>query len=81
MDKETEERINRPIPFQEFPKMLYHPDGRTAIVENDREASALGGEWMPTPDASLKVKSERDTAAEKREAAQIAQSAKSGGKS
>lgn len=70
MDKETEERVNRPIPFQEYPKMLHHPDGRTLVVENDREASAAGGEWMPNPTEALKVKAQRDEAAEKREAVQ-----------
>jgi hypothetical protein len=76
MDKETEERINRPIPYQEFPKMLHHPDGRTVIVENERQASAAGGEWLPTPGDALKVKAERDAAEEKRLAAQIAKDVK-----
>lgn len=72
MDKETEERVNKPIPYQEFPKMKHHPDGRTAIVGNDREESALGGEWFPNPTEALKVRTERDAADEKRLAAQIA---------
>lgn len=75
MDKETEERVNRPIAYQEFPKMLHHPDGRTQVVNSDREASALGAEWLPTPGDALKVKAERDEAEAKRLAAQIAKDA------
>lgn len=72
MDKETEERVNRPIEFREFPKMRHHPDGRTAIVETESQESALGGEWMPNPTEAAKVKADRDAAAEKRQAAQMA---------
>lgn len=72
MDKETEERVNRPIPYQEFPKMLHHPDGRTLIVESDAQASSAGGEWLPTPGDALKVRAERDAAAEKRAQQQLA---------
>jgi len=73
MDKETEERVNRPIPFQEFPKMLHHPDGRTAIANDSKEEKTLlSGEWCPTPGNALEVRAERDEAALKRQAAQIA---------
>lgn len=72
MDKETEERVNRPIEFREFPKMKHHPDGRTQVVDSDEQESALGGDWLPTPEAALKVRAERDAAAEKRTSAQIA---------
>lgn len=57
--------------FVEFPKMKHHPDGRTAIVASGREESELGGEWMPSPDAALKVHRERDEAAAKRQAGQL----------
>lgn len=76
MDKETEERVNRPVPFAEFPKMLYHPDGRQQIVEDDKAQSALGGEWTPSPTEAAKVKAQRDAADEKRLAAQIARDSK-----
>jgi hypothetical protein len=72
MDKETEKRINRPIPYAEFPKMKHHPDGRTALVNSESEESALGGEWCPNPAEALKIRAERDAADEKRVAAQIA---------
>lgn len=72
MDKETEIRVNTPIPYQEFPKMKYHPDGRTAIVEDEKAESVLGGEWMPNPTEAAKVKAERDDADAKKLAAQIA---------
>jgi hypothetical protein len=72
MDKETEERINRPIPYQAFPKMKHHPDGRTAIVNTESEESALGTDWCPNPTEALKVRAERDAADEKRLSAQLA---------
>lgn len=72
MDKETEIRVNTPIPFQEFPKMKYHPDGRQQIVEDSAAESALGGEWAPNPTEAAKVRAQRDEADEKRQAAQIA---------
>jgi len=72
MDKETEERVNRPIQHQEYPKMLHHPDGRTLIVENEKAESAAGAEWLPTPGDALKVRAERDDASAKRQAAQMA---------
>lgn len=75
MDKETEERVNKPVPFAEFPKMKFHPDGRNAIVNNDSEESSLGAEWLPSPTEALKVRAERDAADEKRLAAQIAKKA------
>lgn len=62
MDKETIERITAPYEFREFPKMLYHPDGRTAVVADDSEQSALGGEWAPNPEAALKTRAQRDAA-------------------
>jgi hypothetical protein len=70
MDKETLERVNTPIEFREYPKMKHHPDGRTQIVENDREESELGPEWLPSPDAANKVRAERDAGAEKSAAIQ-----------
>lgn len=77
MDRETEERVNRPIEFREFPKMKHHPDGRTAIVASDSEESALGGEWLPTPADALKVRADRDAADEKRQALKIGAEVKS----
>lgn len=77
MDKETEERVNKPIPFQEFPKMLHHPDGRTAIANDPaEEKTLLRGDYCPTPDDALDVRAERDEAAAKRQAAQIAKASK-----
>lgn len=76
MDKETEIRVNTPIPYQEFPKMKHHPDGRTAIVEDGPAESALGGEWMPNPAEAAKVKADRDAAEEKRQALKLAAEAK-----
>lgn len=72
MDKETEERVNRPVPYAEFPKMKHHPDGRTQIVNSESEESALGEGWCPNPTEALKIRAERDAADEKRLAAQIA---------
>ena len=71
MDKETEARINKPIPFAEFPKMKHHPDGRTKVVEDEAEESSLGAEWLPTPAAAAKIRADRDAADEKRQALKI----------
>jgi hypothetical protein len=72
VDKETEERVNKPVPYAEFPKMKHHPDGRTATVNSESEESALGEDWCPNPTEALKVRAARDAADEKRLAAQIA---------
>ena len=71
MDKETEDRVNQPVPFMEFPKMLYHPDGRTLIVEDDSEQSAAGSEWAPNPEAAQKARAQRDTADASRSARRV----------
>lgn len=62
MDKETAERIERPIPFQEFPKMLYHPDGSTTTVDSEAAQAALGGEWAPSPAEAAADRAKRDAA-------------------
>lgn len=72
MDKETLDRVNQPIEYAEFPKMRHHPDGRQVIVNSSKEESDLGAEFLPTPDAALKVRAKRDADEEKRAAAQLA---------
>ena len=80
MDKDTLDRLNAPKPFAEFPKMKYHPDGRTATVEDDAAESALGGEWLPNPAAAEKVRADRDAAEEKRAALRAGSEARAAGK-
>lgn len=80
MDKETIERITAPYEFREFPKMLYHPDGRTAVVANDSEQSALGGEWAPNPEAAQKARAKRDEAEASRAARALGAEATARGK-
>jgi len=80
MDKETEERVNKPIPFAEFPKMLFHADGSTCIVEDDKAASARGDEWHPNPQAALDAREARDKADAERAARAIGREAVAAGK-
>lgn len=66
--KDVLERLNKPIPFAEFPKMLYHPDGRQAIVNSSAEESEHAGNgWCLLPAQALKVRAERDEADKKRD--------------
>jgi hypothetical protein len=52
---------NRSAPHQEYPKMLYHPegqpghpDGRPPVTVNTKaEEDALGDEWQPTPQDAI----------------------------
>lgn len=76
MDKETKERVERPVPFAEFPKMKHHADGRTVTVNSGSEESALGGEWCNNPDQALSEKQKRDDAEAARLTAKIAEEAK-----
>jgi hypothetical protein len=63
--------------FIEYPKMLYHPDGRQLTVTGKKEEeAALRGDWCPTPQDALDVKEERDEADRQRLAEQIAADAK-----
>ena len=80
MDKATEDRINAPVPFTEFPKMIYHPDGRTLIVDSDAAQSAAGGEWCPSPDAAESIREARDSAASARAARKLGAEAVAAGK-
>lgn len=34
---------------QDYPKMIYNPDGRVAVVQSDEEQKAMGGEWHDSP--------------------------------
>lgn len=80
MDKETKERIEAPYRFVEFPKVLYHPDGRTATVETSRQESELGAEWFPSPTESLKERARRDAADAKRVALAVGKEAAAKGR-
>jgi len=80
MDAATEERVNQPVPWTEFPKMLHHPDGRTVIVEDaEGERDALNSDFVPTPDAALKIRAERDAADATRVKRKIGAEAKAAG--
>jgi len=39
----------QPLAFQDYPKWLYHADGRRQIVASEAEGEALGGDWAETP--------------------------------
>lgn len=50
--------------FIEFPKMLYHPDGRQLTVTSPaEEQTALAGDWVPNPTAAQEVRAKRDALA------------------
>lgn len=80
MDKATEERVNKPVEFQEFPKMLYHPDGRQLTVNSDEEESKAGSDWHPTPQDAIDEKTRRDAADAKRAALAVGREAAGAGK-
>lgn len=70
MDKETEARIeqySRDYRHQEYPKMLYHADGRRVTVQSEAEESKLGGEFT----TMAKAVAEKD-GRDKRDAERIA---------
>jgi hypothetical protein len=46
--------------FVPFPKWLYHPGGRSQIVDNEAGQTALGGEWLASPQEALDEKARRD---------------------
>jgi hypothetical protein len=43
-----------------FPKWLYHPDGRSQIVNDEAGQTALGGEWLASPQEAIDEKARRD---------------------
>lgn len=66
-EKETEakviERMNtesRQRGFVEYPKWLYHPDGRSALITNRTQQSELGGEWFESITEANAEKDRRD---------------------
>jgi hypothetical protein len=54
----TEDSLRRG--FVPFPKWLYHPDGRSQIVNDEAGQTALGGEWLASPQEALDEKARRD---------------------
>ena len=65
--------------FIEFPKMLYHPDGRQLTVTSGaEEQTALASDWCPNPTAAADVRAKRDAlaAAEAANAAALSDSGK-----
>jgi hypothetical protein len=53
-------RENASKPFEEFPKHLYHPDGRSILVNSRAEQSAAGGDWLERPQEAIDEKNRRD---------------------
>lgn len=75
IERLTRESLGRG--FIEYPKMLYHPDGRQATVTSPAEESELTGNgWCLKPAEALKIRAERDEADRKRELAAAAKAAK-----
>jgi hypothetical protein len=66
-DKETEtqalERMNRESAargFIEYPKWLYHADGRAALINSRSQQTELGGEWFESPTEAINERAKRD---------------------
>jgi hypothetical protein len=66
-EKETEakvlERMNRESAargFVEYPKWLYHADGRSALITSRSQQSELGGEWFESPTEAIDERAKRD---------------------
>lgn len=69
-------KFEAPVPYAEFPKWKYHPDGRSQLVSGEREDSELGPEWLPNPTEALAERDRRDEASLKAFAAKGAKAAK-----
>lgn len=58
LERLTQENARKP--FEEFPKHLYHPDGRSILVKSAAEQTAAGGEWLERPQEALDEAARRD---------------------
>lgn len=78
MDKETKERVEKPIGHMEYPKMLHHTDGSNVTVNSpDEEKKVLaGGNHHPSPGEALDEKEKRDQADAKKAALKLGEEAK-----
>lgn len=54
----TEENARKS--FEEFPKVLYHPDGSTLTVQSRKEQDARGEEYFESPQEAIDEKEDRD---------------------
>jgi len=75
-DQKTLDALNEPKPFQAYPKMLYHPDGRNIEVPNEEAEAALPSEWQQTPQDAIDLKAAREQIDRDRNAAAIASAVK-----
>lgn len=64
-------RQNLSKPFEEFPKYLYHPDGRTQVVRTRTEQDATGGDWFERPQEAIDEKTKRDKRASEKFVADV----------
>lgn len=53
----TEENARKA--FDEYPKWVYHPDGRSQLVNSELEQSGMG-EWLKSPQEAIDEKAKRD---------------------
>lgn len=58
-DQLTQANMNKR--FEEFPKCLYHPDGRSIEVASRAEQDAQGEEFFESPQKAIDEKVRRDT--------------------
>lgn len=54
----TEENARKA--FEEFPKVIYHPDGSTLTVQSRKEQDARGEEYFESPQEAIDEKDRRD---------------------
>ena len=71
-DQKTLDALNAPKAYQEYPKMLHHPDGSTVTVENATEEAALSDDYQSAPTDAAGLKAIRDEQAKRAQAAEIA---------
>lgn len=57
-DKLTRENASKR--FEEFPRHLYHPDGRSILVNSSAEQTAAGGDWLASPQEAIDEAARRD---------------------
>ena len=71
-DQKTLDELNAPKAYQEYPKMLHHPDGSTVTVENATEEAALSEDYQTAPTDAAGLKTIRDEQAKRAQAGEIA---------
>jgi hypothetical protein len=64
-DQKTLDALNAPKAFQEYPKAMFHPDGRYQEVQSKSEEEAQESAWQLTLVDALELKAAREKIAAK----------------